>query len=242
MSEETQLTRYQQAVMSEIVAAVGDPAATLESIADHLNTVYADAQERGDQRSMEIIASSWNYVEQFATVQGHTLNLAAAARELAEIATAQRDNLQEQMDDIRVALDEVDENHPDLADYASAIRDDAEEYVQEMMYDSLLEHAFETIDEEVNGMLMELAKALGIANLGWNAVNHLSDKLRGGDHFTDQQKALFRQIIEIEIAEQERRDAEREAQMQEWKRKAAEEYAKLNEEHAKRNAGGAATA
>lgn len=151
MSDETGITRYQAEVLNEIVLAAGDPGATMESIAEHMNQIFADAQERGGVRAQEIITSGWSYIEQLSVQQGHTLNIAAAAKELAEIATQQRD-------EILSALEDYDENHPELADFAATIREDAEEYAQEMIYDEVMNYAFEHQDEAFHDALESLCK------------------------------------------------------------------------------------
>ena len=229
MSDEVKLTKYQEAVLSEIVATVGDPGATLDTIGGHLGQIWEDAEKRGDSQALQLISTSWEYVQLMSAQQGHAMNLAAAARELAEIAQRQVVEAQEEVEAVRGEYDELvsaiemgSETHELLADYADEIRNDAQEYAMSYMGEEALDYAFESIDETFEEALNVFCQEHGIETLGYNARRFLIEKTRGETAWDDRQRALWKQIIEIERELQEARDKQREAQYAKWKVEAAQ--------------------
>jgi hypothetical protein len=228
MSDEVQLTKYQEAVLSEIISTVGDPAATLDTIGGHLGQIWEDANNRGDEQALQLINTSWEYVQLMSQQQGHAMNLAAAARELAEIAQGQLAKAQEEIEEVRneyddlvTAIDMGSEAHELLADYAAEIREDAQNQAQAWMEEDALDYAFQNVDETVSEAIGDFCHTRKIADLGYNAKSSLVEKMRGETEWDPRQAALFAQIIEIERQLQEKRDQEREAQYAKWKVEAA---------------------
>lgn len=228
MSDEVQLTKYQEAVLSEIISAVGDPGATLETIGGHLGQIWEDAEKRQDGQALQIIGTAWEYVQLMSQQQGHAMNLAAAARELAEITQQNLVKAQEEMEAVRGDYDDLisaieigDETHELLADYAGAIREEAEQNAMTYLEDDALSYAFERIDEDFDEALSVFCQEHGIERLGYNAKTFLLEKTRGETAWDERQAALWKQIIEIERELQVARDKEREQQYAKWKVEAA---------------------
>jgi len=228
MSDEVQLTKYQEAVLQEIISTVGDPGATMDTIGGHLSQVWEDAEQRGDANALQLISTSWEYVQLMSQQQGHAMNLAAAARELAEIAQRELVKVQEEVEVVRGDFDDLvsaieigNETHELLADYADEIRNDAQEYAMNYMEEDALDYAFERIDESFEEALGVFCQEHGIKPLEFNARRFLIEKTRGETKWDDRQRALWKQIIEIERELQEARDKEREAQYAKWKQEAA---------------------
>lgn len=212
MSDEVQLTKYQEAVLSEIISAVGDPGATLETIGGQLGQIWEDAEKRQDGQALQIIGTAWEYVQLMSQQQGHAMNLAAAARELAELTQQNLIKAQEEMEAVRGDYDDLisaieigDESHELLADYA----------------EEAMDYAFERMDETFDEALSVFCQEQGIERLGYNAKTYLLEKTRGETEWDERQAALWKQIIEIERELQVARDKEREQQYAKWKVEAA---------------------
>ena len=228
MSDEVQLTKYQEAVLSEIISAVGDPGATLETIGGQLGQIWEDAEKRQDGQALQIIGTAWEYVQLMSQQQGHAMNLAAAARELAELTQQNLIKAQEEMEAVRGDYDDLisaieigDESHELLADYADEIRNDAQEYPMNYMGEEAMDYAFERMDETFDEALSVFCQEQGIERLGYNAKTYLLEKTRGETEWDERQAALWKQIIEIERELQVARDKEREQQYAKWKVEAA---------------------
>lgn len=239
MSDEIQLTKYQESVLREIVEAVGDPAATLSTIGAHLQQVHEDAQQRGNTAAAELVLASWDYIQQLAYQQGHTLNLAATARELAEIAQRELAKTQDDLeavrgdyDDLTEAIDMGSESHDLLADYAAAIREEAEENTRNWLEDDLESYAFDSVTEQIDEAMGIFCESRGVPAPGYNASRHLIERVTGNTEWDLRQAVLWEQIIEIERELQEARDKEREAQLQKWQQEAADELARRAKEKA----------
>lgn len=225
MSDEMKLTKYQAAVLGEIISAVGDPGATLESVAGHLGQVYEAAESRGDGDAMQLVSNAWTYVQMMSAQQGHALNLAAAARELAELAQQEVIRRDEELEEVRGEYDDLtraielgSEAHDLLVDYAQGIRDDAQSQMAEYAYEEALEQAYGDSDEQIDEQISVFCERRGI-KMGYNARRMLVEKVRGEEAWDERQAGLWLQIIEIEAELQEQRDRERERLIQEWQEK-----------------------
>jgi hypothetical protein len=143
--------------------------------------------------------------------QGVAINLAAAARELLEATMDERDEAQADLEELQTAISLGNETHELLADYAAAIREDAEEATREWIEDDALDYAFQNVDETVDDALDLFCQDHNLAPIHYSIKRFLIEKMRGEDEWDPRQADLWRQIIEIERelhAERQRKDEE----------------------------------
>lgn len=209
MSDETGITKHQEEVLREIVAAVGDPAATMHSIGERFEEMWQRAEAAGDGDALVLLQTSWGHIEALSVLQGAAINLAAAARELLEVAREERDEAQADLEEIHTAISMGSESHELLADYAAAIREDAEEQAREWLEEDALDYAFQNVDETIDDALSLFCSdhEIDLGGRAYSIRRFLVEKMRGDEEWEARQAALFRQIIEIERELQAAREA-----------------------------------
>lgn len=221
MSDETGITKHQEQIMQEIVAAVGDPAATMASIGQRFEQMWQRAKASGDGDAMALLQTSWGHIEALSMQQGAAINLAAAARELLESTMEERDAAQDTLADLNTALSEKSESHEKLKEYAAAIRAQENEDVREYAFDAQHESWREGVEI--------FCEERGIETPSHDALTHLSEKMEGQLDWHPEQESLWLQIIQIEIRLQLERDAA-------WKRYREEMNKKWEEVKARKEA------
>lgn len=133
---------YQQQVLTEIVAALGTgPEVTMSEIENSLGQIYA--QHANDEWATTLIVDVWAKVNLVASAADNAISLAAAAREVATAVAKQRDEAITAHQDLRVAVDNFDRNHPLVDNLMTGVE-------EMMMEDIQYDHMYMRICEACN--------------------------------------------------------------------------------------------
>lgn len=120
---------YAGAVLAQLQEAAGDPNVTLEDVRERL--MWLHDQAAGHDEVQVVVAEAWSKVQTLAAQAEASMDIAAAAREVARTMMEQRDAALEQHHELATALEDGDTNHPDVLDFAEALREQVED---ELLY------------------------------------------------------------------------------------------------------------
>lgn len=114
--------QYQQQVLSEIIDVLGTgPDLTMDGIQSELGALYA--QYANDEWATTTISNTWAKVLIVAQTARNAIDIAAAAREVAEQTRAQRDTALRAMVELQAAANTLDRSHPVVDSIAEGIEE-----------------------------------------------------------------------------------------------------------------------
>lgn len=126
-------------VLSEIVAAAGDPSITLSELQTHMTDLYNAAVLEEDQPRADLIVAVWDKVNEIQQQAGTAINLAVAAREAVRVIEEQRDIVMDEFNKLHHAVKNGDWRHPDVSELMDEIREEAAEDAYEAISDEIWE-------------------------------------------------------------------------------------------------------
>lgn len=187
---EASIDMYQQA--RQAVEDVPDKAQGLiEQAGNLLGELYNAAEARGDQNAMMAISGVWDRSQGLVQhlVQQH--QVIAGADVAIEELKKQREAIAYELRDLLVAIEEVDTDHPKLADFAEAI----EEWSGEMMWESYYDSAADSIYTEFMATLAPICREIDPRANVAKRVEWLMDMLKGDSIPTDEQRELLKALM-----------------------------------------------
>lgn len=183
---EASIDMYQQA--RQAVEDVPDKAQGLiEQAGNLLGELYNAAEARGDQNAMMAISGVWDRSQGLVQhlVQQH--QVIAGADVAIEELKKQREAIAYELRDLLVAIEEVDTDHPKLAEFAEAI----EEWSSESMWGMAEDAVFDTLYSEIYDGVRKLMKDVDPQANVYKRTDWLLGMLRGEHHMTDEQRNLL---------------------------------------------------
>jgi hypothetical protein len=178
----------QLATLDGLVARTAEQTNVAQQILDWM---YRDAEQRGDQNGMAAASDAWQITNEFAVrvTQYDAARLASAAM-MKKMADYTR-RVTEKLDGIETALNEGDENHPALRDFAEGLREEWNEYEGDEMFSDAMEIAYENVFTELHEGLRE---ATGCED--WRTIYDLCDVFTGGTTATPEQVDLLKKLLD----------------------------------------------
>lgn len=110
-------------VLQEIVAVAGDPSLTLDDLGQRMNLLYQLAEEKKDAESVALVTTVWDGVVKLSEQAGHAINIATAAREIAQTLKDQRDVAILAHEELIEAVNDIDMEDPLVAGLVEAVED-----------------------------------------------------------------------------------------------------------------------
>jgi len=178
------------ATANSLANVVPEVAIALNEAGAALGELYAKAEAAGDTSAMQNISLAWTRAEEIAN---QTVQLDAARQAaIAAISTINDERLKvsELYDGVIDAIYDQDETHPELKDFAQAIRYDHEALMMEQAEEIALEYATEVTWEQVHESITRVTKCT------WQQVNKFLYVLQGDDAMSDINAALLKELIE----------------------------------------------
>lgn len=177
------------ATANSLANVVPEVAIALNEAGAALGELYAKAEAAGDTSAMQNISLAWTRAEEIAN---QTVQLDAARQAaIAAISTINDERLKvsELYDGVIDAIYDQDETHPELKDFAQAIRYDHEAVMMEEAEEIALEWATDVTWEQVHEGIARVTKCT------WQQVNKFMAVLQGDD-ISDINAALLKELIE----------------------------------------------
>lgn len=116
-----------QLVMQELTTAAGDPLETLESLGGRMGTLWAAAEASQNAELMQIVSNAWDGINAMSQQTGTAVNIAAAARKVAEGLQAQRDAVAKQHGQLVNDVVQMNTDNPLVSELVGAVQQDYEE-------------------------------------------------------------------------------------------------------------------
>lgn len=191
MSEETQ---------TQIIVANAETAlAWQNAIGSELHSLFTSAEQRQDQHAMQLVNAAWEKTQ--------------ALTQFAQGSIAARDQALEELQGLITAIDELNEEHPKLLEFAEYLRDGAYEIAYDeahddvwgTAYDQGYESAVEQIKDEAEEAVYDAAYESACQTLRDNLAQLLAaistdDPLRVYP-ISDLANTLFETIFESKTLE-----------------------------------------
>lgn len=189
------MSDHVQEIVQQIVAVAGNPLESLESVGGQLRQLYDQAEQAGDGMAMQVVSQVWGEVQAMNQQTGAAVDLAAAAKKVAEEITGQRDALAEQHGKLVKDLNDVNVDNPLVDKVWDAA---TESYEEDLMYSDTFVSSDpgDDIVNSINGIPVTVTEA-----------RYFFDMLMGGFELDDihrEKLADFIQHFVKEVLESER--------------------------------------
>lgn len=121
------MTDHVKEIVQQIVAAAGDPLATLESVGGRIGYLYQQAEAAGDATSMQVISYAWTEIQQMNEQTTTAAGLAAAAKKVAVEITEQRDAVVKQHTNLVADINHINTDNELIAGLVEEVEQNHEE-------------------------------------------------------------------------------------------------------------------
>lgn len=155
-----------------------------------LGALWEKAELEGDEAAKQMISDSWQRAQALHSQVVHMDAGLAGAGTTIQTLDEQRRAALDELKSIIDAIEEGDENHPQLQEFAQDIRMDEYEYAAEMEFDYIDDTVREQLYEEMDARIREI-----FGKVEWQ-TEALADFIYNNVEPSPQSKALFRQFIE----------------------------------------------
>lgn len=179
----------QLATLDGMVARTAEQTNVAEQL---LGWLYNQAEQRGDKDAMTVANDAWQITNDLAVrvTQYDAARLASAAmmKKMAEYTRA----IISEKDGIQNALNEGDDSHPALRDFAEGLREVWNEDESQQMFDDAMEIAYENVYTDLHEGISQLT-----GSKDWNVIDELVSLLQGNGYEepTDEQRDLLKKLL-----------------------------------------------
>ncbi len=162
----------------------------LAQIEAPLGALYNQAEAAGDQAALQNIMAVWEVSQKLAAqIPPFVAALEGGVATIDELKQ-QRDRIAGELNNLVKAIDEVDTDHPQLADLVEIIAEDVWEASEEQIYDAARMVMY---DEVYDSFYAEIVETFGIS---YQAAISLVAALRGDeDELDDHRRQLIEQLL-----------------------------------------------
>lgn len=183
-----------QAQSKSLANAVPDVALALQQSGEALGQLYAQAQDAGNTGAMALISATWERMEFTANQTVQLDALKQSALEAIQTINEDRRQVIEQLGELETAINEGDEYHPALKEFADGIRMDEAEYQAEIVIPDLEQAIYEEVmDQRYDELIEHLTQMTGCK---WQLINRFIGILQGDFDATPLQSAQLKAFIE----------------------------------------------
>lgn len=134
-----QTTAYREIVLAELSELSSNPDITKETIKEKLGDIWHHAGEKGDETTQALVMETWEKVESLSLFTQTAIVLMAAAKELSDQLSQQRDHAVTLYSALKKDIESVNTTNPDVASLKEALEADAYEDALESAQADLIE-------------------------------------------------------------------------------------------------------
>lgn len=200
--------------LADLLSKVEEPKAltaeSMQQIYAYLNDLSIETE--GNEQAQIQITQTWEQVKLIAEQNDALAFQVAAAGSVAHAALEEKRAAVDELEGLQNALDEHDEDHPRLNEFADWIReaaqDDFQEYVMDDVWQESMAEAYEEIRDEVQNKIENLT------DCGWKEASLFLSVIMGrrasltplqAEMFTELMRTFIEQVEEVEAKQNGRR-------------------------------------
>lgn len=207
MSEPTDIRVSLANLLSQVDSATAITTAEMGAVQSYLGQLYEQASQNNDEQSMVLVNDAWAHIQNIAQVNSELTSQVLISTEMTQVALQEAKTEREARVDLETAVQEGDENHPKLAEFAENIRmderEDAQDNMMEWAYSDAMEQAYDDSMETFSTRIED------ITGCDWRAAHAFLNVLYSMADLTPYQLEMFKELIADFDREVRAKDARR---------------------------------
>lgn len=207
MSEPTDIRVELTNLLSQVDQATAITTEEMGAVQAYLGQLYDKATQNNDEQSLVLVSEAWTHIQAVAQVNSELTSQVLISTNMAQTAIQEAKTEREARVDLEMAIDEGEEDHPRLQEFAMDIRMDEREYVEENLAEWAYSDAIEQAYDDSHDSFSEIIQKL--TDCDFRAVNAFLDVIYGNTKPSADQLVMFKKLIADFDREVREKDAKR---------------------------------
>lgn len=207
MSDPTDIRVELTNLLSQVDSATAITTEEMGKVQSFLGQLYDKANNDHDEQALVLVSEAWAHIQNVAQVNSELTSQVLISTEMTQTALQEAKTEREARVDLETAVQEGDEEHPKLAEFAENIRmderEDAQENMMEWAYSDAMEQAYDDSMETFSDRIET------VTGCDWRAAHAFIDVLYNMADPTPYQLQMFKELMADFDREVRAKDAKR---------------------------------